>query len=133
MLDKVIMLTFSMFMIFLFAFISVTGVGMFTQWCQVQDEAQYIATSMGKWGGYTSQAAQSVQTFSQGINCPQSKITVQVSSAGPINFGGSLWARITVPFDFTVGEYKIGTYNITGLGKSVSSYLGGYNVTYISP
>jgi hypothetical protein len=133
MLDKVIMLPFSIFLIFLFVFLGVIGIVMFGQWAQVQNEAQFLATSMGKWGGYTEQAEQSVQDFAQQVRRPRSDIAVRVSEIGPAPWGKPMWVRVTVPFDFRLGNYNVGTYQLTGLGRSLSSYLGGYNVDYVSP
>ncbi|AEG14442.1 hypothetical protein Desku_0842 [Desulfofundulus kuznetsovii DSM 6115] len=134
MLDKVIMLPFSMFVIFLFAFTGVVGVVMFGQWCMVQNQAQMVATSMGKWGGYTAEAESAVNEFANQINCPRSQVKVQVSDTGPVPWGKTVWARVSVPFQFRVGQLNIGTYTLPGYGQSVSTYLpGAYNVSYISP
>lgn len=134
MLDKVIMLPFTMFIIFLFAFFAVTGMAMFTQWNMVQNQAQFVASSMGKWGGYTAQAENTVRAFADRIGLSRDDVDVEVSSRGPVSWGTPVWARITIPFEFKVGKYTVGTYDISGLGRSVSSYLpGGYGVSYASP
>lgn len=134
MLDKIIMLPFSMFIFFLFAFLSVIGVIMFGQWTMVQNEAQFVASSMGKWGGYTSHAEDIVDRFADKVNLSRNKIKVDVSDVGPIPWGQPIEARITVPFNFELGDYKVGTYNLTGVGHSVSSNLGAYSgISYIHP
>lgn len=134
MLDKVIMLPFSLVVIFMFAFFSVTGMALFGQWFMVQSQAQFVASSMGKWGGYTSEAQQAMNDFASRINVPRSQISVQVSDVGPVPWGKQVWARVTVPFKFQVGQYNVGTYSLSGLGRSVSTYLkGAYNVSYVSP
>lgn len=134
MLDKVIMLPFSIFLILMFVFMGITGIAMFGQWLEVQNLAQHVAMSMGKWGGYTVQADNSIDEFASKINCPRSRIRVEVSNAYPVPWGQPVWARITVPFEFRVGEIYVGTYELTGVGRSVSSYLqGAYNVTYTYP
>lgn len=134
MLDRVLMFSFTMFFIFLFAFFAVMGVIMFGQWCMVQNEAQAVAVSMGKWGGYTQEAENTVSGFAMRINVPRSQIKVEVSDVGPAPWGKTVWARVSVPFDFRVGQYRVGTYTLTGLGYSVSTYLpGAYQVSYIRP
>lgn len=135
MLDKVIMLPFSMFIIFLFAFMGVMGVSMFGQWCMVQNESQFIASSMGKWGGYTQDANDALGEFATKINCPRGNINVTLSNTQPAPWGKPVFARLTVPFKFKVGSYNVGTYNLSGLGQSVSAYLpGAYSgVSYVSP
>ncbi|OPY63680.1 MAG: hypothetical protein A4E56_00403 [Pelotomaculum sp. PtaU1.Bin065] len=133
MLEKVIMLPFSMFLIFLFAFIAVIGVTMFGQLCSIQNEAQFLAMSMGKWGGYTEQAEESLADFAEQINRDVSSMSVQISEDGPVAWGKPVTAKLIVPFEFHLGSYNVGTYQLTGTGKSVSSYLGGYDVDYVSP
>lgn len=135
MLDKVIMLPFSMFIFFLFAFFAVTGVIMFGKWCMVQNEAQFIASSMGKWGGYTADADDVVDNLADRTNLSRNQIKVQVSDIGPISWGQPIEAKLTVPFDFKLGRYKVGKYQLTGVGHSVSSRLeGAYGgINYVRP
>ncbi|MGB9859997.1 MAG: hypothetical protein ACPLQP_08705, partial [Moorellaceae bacterium] len=125
MLDKVLVFPFTLFVIFLFAFFAVIGVVMFGQWTQVQNEAQMVAVSMGKWGGYTDEAEKAVQDFCSKLNVSRSQVRVQVSSPGPVSWGKTVWARVSVPFQFKLGSYSVGTYTLTGKGYSVSTYLLG--------
>lgn len=134
MLDKVIMLMFAMFLLFLFAFFAVMGVGMFVRWGAVQNQAQFVAASMGKWGGYTQEAENSVREFASRMNLSRHEVRVEVSNVQPVPWGTRVWARLTVPFDFAVGRYRVGTYRLTGQGEAVSSYLpGAYQASYVSP
>lgn len=134
MLDKVIMLPFSMFIFFLFAFFAAIGVIMFGQWCMVQNEAQFVAASMGKWGGYTEDADEVIDNLADRLNLSRHEIKVQVSDIGPVPWGQPVEARVTVPFNFKLGEYEVGRYELTGVGHAVSSYLeGAYSVSYIYP
>lgn len=133
-LDKVLMFPFTLFVIFLFAFFAVVGVVMFGQWSMVQNEAQMVAVSMGKWGGYTDEAEKGVQDFCAKLNVSRSQVKVEVSNKGPVPWGKTVWAEISVPFQFRLGSYNVGTYTLTGKGYSVSTYLpGAYQVTYITP
>lgn len=134
MLDKVILLSFIMFMIFLFAFMAVAGLGMFTQWGVVQNQAQFVAASMGKWGGYTAETGRTVAELARSLHLARNDVNVQVSSTGPIPWGAPVWAKLSVPFKFKVGRYNVGTFQLSGLGRSVSAYMpGAYNVRYVSP
>jgi len=133
MLDKVIALPFSLFLIFLFAFFAVTGMAMFTQWSMVQNEAQYIAASMGKWGGYTQEAEDSVKDMADRLDLSRSSVNVEVSDVGPAPWGMPVTAEVTVPFDFKVGKYDVGSFHISGLGNSVSTCIDAYAVSYIYP
>ncbi len=133
MLDKVIMFPFSLFLIFLFAFFAVTGMGMFSQWAMVQNQAQYVAASMARYGGYTQEAENAVREFADRLNLSRSAVDVEVNSIGPIPWGMDAEARITIPYRFRVGEYSVGTFNISGSGRAVSTYLGGAGFSYITP
>lgn len=133
MLDKVIMLPFSIFLIFLFVFFAVTGMGMFTWWQMAQNEAQFIASSMAKYGGYTEEAEETVEKLADKLNISRSKIDVEVNSVGPIPWGMETEARVTLPYRFKVGKYDLGTVNVSGVGRSVSTFLGERSVNYIVP
>lgn len=134
MLDKVIMLSFTMFLMLLFAFMAVTGLAMFNQWGMVQNQAQFLAASTGKWGGYTLEAERTVNEFAGRLNLPRDQVRVEVSDAGPVSWGTPLWVRVTIPFRFRVGRYNVGNFNLVGTGRSVSSYLhGAYHVRHTSP
>lgn len=134
MLDKIIMVPFMMFMVVLFLFLGIIGLVMFAQYGMVQNQAQHIAASMGKWGGYTVSAENSMNRFADQLNLSRHKIGVETSNTSPAPWGAPVWAKITVPFDFKLGDIEVGKYNLVGLGRSTSTYLdGAYNVTYTSP
>ncbi|MBC7106261.1 MAG: hypothetical protein H5T97_09995 [Firmicutes bacterium] len=134
MLDKIVSFIFMVFFLFAFAFVAVLGVAMFVQWGAVQNQAQFVAASMGRWGGYTQEAENAVRDFAARLNLPRSAVRVEVSDVGPAPFGTPVWAKIRVPYRFEIGPFKIGTYDLAGMGRSVSSYLpGAYQVGYVSP
>lgn len=134
MLEKIVSFMFMMFFLFAFAFVASIGVALFVQWGAVQNQAQFVAASMGRWGGYTQEAENAVREFAARVKLPRYAVRVEVSDPGPVPFGQPVWARITVPFEFRVGPFDVGTYDLTGLGRSVSSYLpGAYQVAYVSP
>ncbi len=134
MLDKTIMLPFAMFLIFLFAFSAVVGIIMFYHWTMAQNEAQFIATAMSKWGGYTYETEQTVKDFAQDIKLNRGDVDVSVNNIGPIRWGKPIKVEVEIPFKFKIGNYNFGTFNLKGMGRSVSSYLpGAYSVNYISP
>jgi len=133
-LEKVVAFLFILFFFLALTFVAAVGVTMFVQWGAVQNQAQFVAASMGRWGGYTQEAENAVQEFASRIKLPRHAVRVEVSDPGPVPFGQPVWARITVPFEFRVGPFDVGTYDLTGLGRSVSSYLpGAYQVGYVSP
>lgn len=123
-------------MSFLLAVFFMSGVifmGMAGKWYAVQDQAQFIASSQGKFGGYTTEADAVMYRFCQDYNL---EVTVAVSAPNnPVPWGTPVWARITVPYRFGLGSVITPfTVPITGVGRSVSSYLPGtMNVTYTSP
>jgi len=127
------MTPFAFFLIFAFAVMAIMGMAMIHHWAAVQSEAQAVASSMGKWGGYTDQANQLLTGFAQEMDISVSDITVQVSDIGPIPYGQGISVQLSVPFDFKLGNWNVGTFDLKGIGQSVSSYLGGYNVSYVYP
>lgn len=133
MLDRLPMMLVSVFVITLVAFFGFEGIAMVSQITVVQNEAQAAASSMGKWGGYTNQAENSVREMTNRLKLSRRDVNVEISEKGPVPWGKSVSTQITIPFDFKVGKYGIGTITLVGHGKAVSSYLGAYDVSYVSP
>lgn len=134
MLDKAIMLPFTMFLVFLFAFFAVTGMGVFNHWALVQNQAQFLASSVGKWGGYTTEAAQSVNKFARDLRLSPGDVRVTVNEPGPISYGKPVWVTVTIPYYFKVGRFNAGTFTLSGTGRTVSTYaFDAYSVSYTSP
>jgi hypothetical protein len=111
----------------------------------VQSEAQVIAMSEGKYGGYTVPEQASVEAYI-GTYCASDEsnplnpnhAAVGVSAAGsPVAYGTEVTSVLTVPFQFwQIGKYLPGTeILLTGRGKSISSYIPGVtpDVAYASP
>jgi hypothetical protein len=133
-LSKVLLLPFLLFFLLIFAFAAVVGVTAFAHWGAVQNQAQFVAASMGRWGGYTQEAENAMRDFASRFKVSRSAVRVEVSAVGPVSFGTPVWARVTVPYDFRVGSWRITTFNLTGMGRSVSSYLpGAYSASYVLP
>lgn len=126
MLENVIIFPFIMFLIFLFVFFAITGMAMFNQWAMVQYQAQFIASSVAKWGKYTPEAEDSINSFASELNLQRRDIQVD-ASGGP--YGQGVTAKVTIPFDFKVGKYRVGTFDLTGIGRAASVYIpGGYSL-----
>ena len=136
MLDRIIG-AFGMLFFFLgFLFCGVMFMGMAGKWYAVQDHAQFIASSEGKYGGYTAEANSTISQFCQDFKLNRAEVAVQVSAPNsPVPWGTPVWAKITVPYEFDVGGFMPSfSVPITGVGRSVSSYLpGAYSVSYTSP
>lgn len=127
MLGDVIMFSFTMFLIFLFTIFAVTGMAMFNQWAMVQHQAQFVASSVAKWGQVTSEVEQSITSFANDLKIPRNRVKVTTSGGGP--YGQGVTAEVTIPFEFKVGKYRVGTYDLTGKGRAVSVYIpGGYDL-----
>ena len=122
MLENVITFPFIMFIILLFAFFAVTGMAMFNQWAMVQNQAQFVAVSVAKWGIYTNEAEASINNFANQLNLPRSAIKVNTTSG---SYGQGIIADVTVPFNFKVGKYSAGLFDIKGMGRAVSTYMPG--------
>lgn len=108
---------------------------MMSKWFMVHNEAQFIARSMGKYGGYTTEADRNLKEFAREINADKSNFDAQVSACSPVSWGTVVTSEIRYTYRFAVGEYIPGfDVPLTGRGRSVSTYLdGAYNVSYTSP
>lgn len=138
MLDKVIAAFGGVFIILLFAICGAVFLSMLSQVYILQDEAQFLARSYGKYGGHTTEANQQLNQFIQNRNLDRSRI--ESISVSPSGGGGGYWgtpiqATIKYNFPFGVGSL-VPTFDVplTCTGHSVSTYLeGAYNVTYTNP
>lgn len=136
MLEKVIALFGAIFILLGFVMTAALFLGMMSQWYALQDEAQFLAASQGKYGGYTVEANNQLREFINNFKLDRSKLIVKVSAPNaPRPWGQTVTARITYPFEFKVGNFITPfTVLLTGRGVSVSTYIPGtYNVAYTSP
>lgn len=136
MLEKVIALFGAIFILLGFVMTSALFLGMMSQWYALQDEAQFLAASQGKYGGYTVEANNQLREFINNFKLDRSKLTVKVSAPNaPRPWGQTVTATITYLFEFKVGRFITPfTVPLTGRGASVSTYIPGtYNVAYTSP
>ncbi len=103
----------------------------------LQNQAQFIAISMGKFGGYTTEADNSVREYVTDMKIPTSDMKVKVSAPNnPVPWGTPVWAELRVNFRFKIGTVIniVTPLPITKVGRSVSAYEpGNYSVTYTSP
>lgn len=136
MLDKVIALIGAVFVLMLFVMSAAVFLGMMSSWYALQDEAQFLAASQGRYGGYTVEADNQLRQFVQNFKLNPGDVRVQVSAPNaPRPWGQTVTASITYPFQFKVGRFFTPfTVPLTGRGASVSTYIPGtYNVQYTSP
>lgn len=135
MLDKVIGTIGSLFIILLFVICGAVFVSLIGQWYLIQNEAQFLAQSQGKYGGYTQEANTQLASFISEHNIERSRINVQVSSPGRSTpWGTPVKATINYNFPFRVGNWINFNVPLKGVGESVSTYLpGAYSVTYTNP
>lgn len=108
----------------------------------VQSEAQTVAMSEGKYGGYTdfekSSVGQYIDDYCQNNGLDSAQAAVGVSAAGAAAaYGTEVTSIVTVPFRFMqVGKFMPGSVvYLTGKGRSISSYIQGItpDVTYATP
>ena len=135
MLDRMVGTYGMLFIFFIFFFGACACMGMVGQWYTVQDQAQFVAMSEGRYGGYTTDAETSMDQFCQDDHLNRSDVAVQVSAPGaPVPWGTPVTAEVTVPYQFQVGSLLSFTVPITGVGRSVSSYMPDtYDVSYTTP
>ncbi|MEW6727595.1 MAG: hypothetical protein ACOYU7_10130 [Bacillota bacterium] len=136
MLDKIIATFGALFIILGFTMAGTLFCGMIGQWYAIENQAQFLAASQGKYGGYTTEADEALRDFCRDFKLDRSEIEVDVSApGGPVPWGQTVTASITVPFKFQVGSF-VATFTVplTGYGRAVSSYQPDfYDVTYTSP
>lgn len=135
MLDKVVGTFGALFVILLFTFCGTIFAGLIGEWYALQNEAQFLAQSQGKYGGYTTEANTELQNFVADRRLDRSRLTVQVSAPGaPVPWGTPVRATVTYNFPYRLGRWVSFDVPVTGRGRAVSTYLrGAYNVSYTSP
>ena len=135
MLDKIVGTFGALFVILLFTFCGTLFVGLIGEWYAIQNEAQFLAQSQGKYGGYTQEANTELQNFVTTQHLDGSRLTVQVSASGaPVFWGTPVHATVTYNFPYQLGQWVSFDVPIAGRGRAVSTYLpGAYNVNYTSP
>jgi hypothetical protein len=134
------MLILTVFLFLAFAFGGVGMVNMAFAEYSVQNEAQQIAMSEGRYGGYTTgeqnAVEQYIDSFCQKQNLDPSQAVLDVSaSSNPASYGANVTATLNVPYNFQVLGGSIPGITLTGTGRSVSSYVSGMtpDVTYTAP
>ena len=135
MLDRIIATFGALFVILIFVFCGALFIGWIGQWYALQNEADFLAKSQGKYGGSTWEANAELNRFIAERNLDRSRLTVQVSaSGGPVYWGTPVRAEMTYRFPFRLGQWFSFDVPVTGAGRSVSAYApGAYSVTYTWP
>ena len=135
MLDKVTGTFGALFVILLFVFCGALFTGLVGEWYAIQNEAQFLAVSQGKYGGYTREANTELNRFITERRLDRSRLNVQVSAPGaPVPWGTPVHATVTYNFPYRLGRWVGFDVPITGRGRAVSTYLkDAYSVSYTSP
>ncbi|MCF8010902.1 MAG: hypothetical protein K9L17_08325 [Clostridiales bacterium] len=118
--------------------LSAFTIGMIGQWYMIQNQAQFLASSQAKYGGYTLQAERSLNQFIDDLNLDKSRLDIDISapaSKAPVVYSKVVKAKITYNFKFGIGNwFQPFTVPLTGRGRAVSTYLPNtYSVVYTSP
>ena len=82
MIDTLIAKLGAIFFIILTFIAGALALEMMSKWFMVHNQAQFIARSMGKYGGYTTEADQNLKEFASEIKANTSNLDVDVSAAG---------------------------------------------------
>ncbi|WP_003541994.1 hypothetical protein [Desulfotomaculum nigrificans] len=136
MLDKIIMFLGLLGILMMF----VIGGALVNGYVDYQDSlqtiAQFIASDAGKFGGYRVEAEEVLQNFIDEHNRDASKVVLDINAdAGnaPVPYGTTIRTELTDQYHFKVGSLIDFTVPVHAQGRSVCSYLGGYNVSYTTP
>ena len=124
-----------MFVVLLFAFCATLFIGLTGEWHAIQNEAQFLAQSQSKYGGYTPEANTELREFIADRRIDRTRLSVYASASGaPVAWGTPVHATITYNFPYKLGKWVDFDVPITGQGRAVSTYLpGAYNVSYTHP
>lgn len=135
MLQKVILTFGIVFVVMLFVLCGAQFIGMIGQWYALQNEAQFLARSQGKYGGYTTEANIELGRFVSTYKLDRSKVRIDASAKGaPVPWGTPVTASVENTYRFKVLGPISFDVPIKGVGRSVSTYLpGAYSVTYDVP
>lgn len=135
MLDKVIGIFGAVFVNILFALCGAMFVGLVGEWYALQNEAAYLANSMAKYGGYTTEANAELARFISERGLDRTRLAVQVSApGGPVPWGTPVRASVTYRFPYRVGRFVSFDVPLVGSARAVSAYVPGtYSVTYTYP
>lgn len=136
MLHKVIMTIFS-FIAFVFgAVFTVALVATLFKWYFLQNQANFIANSQGKYGGYTTSAHQQLIDFTREKGFDLSRMEIEVSAPDePAPWGTPVSATIKYIHPVKLGNLITPVdVELVAEGWDVSRYIKGkYEVTYTSP
>jgi hypothetical protein len=135
MLDRVIGTFGALFVVLIFVLCGALFIGWIGQWYALQNEADFLAKSQGKYGGYTAEANAELAQFIAERNLDRTRLEVRVSApGGPVFWGVPVKASVTYRFPFKLGRWVSFDVPVTGTGWSVSTYApGAYGVTYTWP
>lgn len=135
MLDKVIATFGGLFILTVFALGLAMLSGLTGLWFAFQNEADFLAKSQGKYGGYTTEANAELGRFIAEKRLDRSRLTVQVSApGGPVWWGSPVRATVSYNFPFKLGRWAAINVPLTAYGRAVSAYVpGSYSVVYAWP
>lgn len=126
------------FVVFCIAMSCMFFLSMMPQAFYLQNEAQFLAESQAKYGGYTVEANNHLMQFVAEEKIDTSKLKVSVSAPNaPVEWGTPVRADLQYNYVFKVGSFvELPTpIPLRGRGRAVSTYLeGAYaGVAYTSP
>jgi len=131
MLEKPVMF-FAMvvFLFFIFAGGLVLFVGV-SKWYQLQAETQFVAATLGEYGGYTTVADQAIADFCTQKNFDPHDLTVTVNPPGgyPVCYGNGLSVSMSYPFDQVVQLGRM-SYLVFPVGFQLKTYAAALS-TYV--
>lgn len=137
MLDKIIAFGGVFFLVMFVTVGSILLILGVAQWNSLNAEAQFIASSIGKYGGYTDVANNSLSEFCSGVKLDPSKLGVTVSnSTSQARYGTPVWSEVSYPYNIKLGGHNVMVTRIKTRGWSVSKYIPGapiQGVNYIRP
>lgn len=135
-MDRFLAIYLEMFVIIALAMVGALVIGMVGTHDALQNQAQYLAVSQAKYGGYTTEADKSLDEFIEDVGLKRDRLEVEVSAPNhPVPWGTPVYAKVKYYYGFEVGDIVITLPQpLVAEGRAVSTYMPNtYNVVYTSP
>ena len=134
MLSKILSSFLIIFVLTIFLVMSVSMISLLGQWFRLNSLATYLADSQAKFGGHTTQAEAVLDNFVGDSTLQNFQVTVTTNPSWAAPHGQTVGATVNADFPFQIGQLlNISLVRISAEGRSISTYRGLYNVTFVSP
>lgn len=132
MLSKVLSSFLIIFVLTIFLIMCFSMVGLVGHWFRINSLAAYLADNQAKFGGHTTQAESVLDGFVRDSPLQNFRVTV-TNPRNPALHGRKVGATVSAEFVINIRNTNILPVRIEATGKSISTYRGLYDATFVSP